>query len=191
MSRHHGHKVMEGRRASSFDRASGLALRWLYRRVAELVVAELPKDARVLDVGTGPGRLLLAMAKRRPDAQLTGIDPSADMVGHAQRHVQSAGLLHADVRVAAAEDLPFSDGCFDAVVSTLSGHHWGDATAAIAEQQRVLRTGGQLWVFDLRAKSAAAVPAALRSAFPPESIERPPLGRLSGALLACHRATKP
>ena len=190
MSLHHGHPVMVGKRARAFDRASGVALRWLYRKAAGLVVAELPGDGRVLDVGTGPGRLLLQLARRRPDAHLTGIDPSADMVGHADRHVHAARLAHAEVRVAAAEDLPFDDGSFDAVVSTLSGHHWADAAAAIAEQHRVLRPGGRLWVFDLRAKSAADLPAALRSSFPPEAITQPALGRLASALLVCHRAVK-
>ena len=195
MSNHHDHRQhgrpLVGRHASLFDTASGLALGWLYRKTAALVVADLPNGGRVLDVGTGPGRLLLAIAHRRPDAHLTGIDPSADMVGHADRHVRHAGLQNADVRVAAAEDLPFADSSFDAVISTLSGHHWGDPVAAIAEQQRVLRPGGHLWIVDLRAKSAGVIPAALRAAFPFESISQPRLGRLPGALLMCHRAVKP
>lgn len=184
-------KVLVGRHAALFDKASGLALGWLYRSVAERVATELPPGGRVLDVGTGPGRLLLELARRRPDARVSGIDPSEDMVGHARRHLGAAGLASADVRVAAAEDLPYPDESFDAVVSTLSGHHWAEQSAAIAEQARVLRPDGRLWVVDLRAKAAAGVAAALADSFPGGSITQPSLGLLPRALLVCHRAVKP
>ena len=49
-----------------------------------------------------------------------------------------------------AESLPFAAGAFDLVLSTLSAHHWADPTAAINEQVRVLRPGGQLRIYDLR-----------------------------------------
>jgi ubiquinone/menaquinone biosynthesis C-methylase UbiE len=186
----HNHPVLVGRHAALFDKASGLALRWLYRAAADRVATDLPAGGRVLDIGTGPGRLLLEITRRRPDAHLVGIDPSADMVGHAQRHLQAAGAQDATVHVAAGEDLPFPDAAFDAVVSTLSGHHWADAATAIAEQARVLRPGGVLWLFDLRAKSAAGLAEALAAAFAPEAVTRPSLGRLRGAVIGCHRATK-
>jgi SAM-dependent methyltransferase len=46
--------------------------------------------------------------------------------------------------------LPFSDGSFDLVVSTLSMHHWTDPTQGLAEISRVLGTDGRALVWDLR-----------------------------------------
>jgi ubiquinone/menaquinone biosynthesis C-methylase UbiE len=49
-----------------------------------------------------------------------------------------------------AAALPFDDGSFDLVVSTLSLHHWRDRTAALREIRRVLKPGGRAWIWDIR-----------------------------------------
>jgi ubiquinone/menaquinone biosynthesis C-methylase UbiE len=46
--------------------------------------------------------------------------------------------------------LPFPDGSFDLVVSTLSMHHWADPTAGLAEIGRVLRPGARALIWDFR-----------------------------------------
>lgn len=184
--------ILVGRHAAWYNRLSRFALRWLYRAAAGRVVAELPDGASVLDVGAGPGGLLVELARSRADIHLVGIDPSADMVSHATRRLVSAQLTsQAEARLGSAEHLPFPDGSFDAVVSTLSSHHWADPDAAIAEQARVLRAGGQLWIFDLRGLAPAGVAAALDDLFPGGSITRPHVGRIAGAFVACHRVVRP
>jgi SAM-dependent methyltransferase len=188
---HHdpGRMVLVGRHAALYEHASGWALGWLYRGVAGRVAADLPPGGRVLDVGTGPGRLLVELAQRRPDAQVVGIDPSADMVERAERRARGAGLSgRVQAQVAAAEDLPFPDNSFDTVVSSLSAHHWADVPRAVAEQARVLRAGGRLWVVDLRGKPATALSLALETSFPARGISRPRLGALRDLPLVCHRA---
>ena len=173
--RHHSHggrqlhpQVMSGVVATAYDR---LASRWLlkplYRWVAETLAAAVPAGGLVLDVGTGPGRLLVELSRRRPDLRITGVDPSQDMVDLAQRHLDRAGRVEqVQVRLAGAEELPFPNAHFDAVVSTLSGHHWADPVAAVAEQRRVLRPGGSLWLVDSRRHEAVAVTDAVTAAFP-------------------------
>src|SRR3954451_6482516 len=129
------HKVLVGRHAAAFDRVSGVALRRLYRTVAQQISAGVPPSGSVLDVGAGPGHLLVELARRRPDIHVVGIDPSEDMVGHAVKRAAAEALSErVEARVAAAEALPFDDGSFDAVVSTLSAHHWSDVAAAVNEQ---------------------------------------------------------
>lgn len=183
--------VLVGRHAALYDRVTTRALGWLYRGVASRVLETLPPGAQVLDVGTGPGRLLVELATRRSDIRLTGIDPSADMASHAERRVREAALSgRVDTRVASAEALPFPDGTFDAVVSTLSSHHWADPAVAVAEQARVLRPGGTLWIFDLRGVAPTAVTRALEEHFSATSIAQPRLGAFPSSLIVCQRASK-
>jgi ubiquinone/menaquinone biosynthesis C-methylase UbiE len=186
-----GHTVITGGHAAYYDRVvSRLLLGRLYAAAAQRVTEAAPNAASILDVGTGPGRLLVEIAHRRPDLRLTGVDPSADMVARAQAVARDAGVSgRIDVRAAAAEALPFGDGEFDVVVSTLSAHHWNDLAAGIREQARVLRPGGDLWVLDRRA-SADSVRAALREAFPQREIERLSLGGGMTLRLTGHRVTK-
>src|SRR4051812_39021667 len=63
-------------------------LRGMYRRLAADVAGAAPEGGAVLDVGTGPGVLLVELAVRRPDLQLTGIDLSADMITAATRNLR-------------------------------------------------------------------------------------------------------
>jgi ubiquinone/menaquinone biosynthesis C-methylase UbiE len=190
MHSHGGSTVIVGRKAVLYDRMSGWALHWLYRATADRALADVPARGRVLDIGTGPGHLLVELAGRRPDVDLVGIDPSADMIGHANRRLAAAGCTErVEVVLAGAEKLPFPDAHFDAVVSTLSAHHWAEPSAAVAEQSRVLRRGGQLWVFDLRPASPAAVTQALRAHFSPAALSRPRVG-LASPLIVCHRAAR-
>jgi ubiquinone/menaquinone biosynthesis C-methylase UbiE len=126
----------------------GVLMRGTYRRIAERLTAGVPDGGRVVDIGTGPGRLIAEVARRRPGLEVVGVDPSVDMLARARR--RTAGLANARAILAPAEDLPLDDESVDAVVSSLSSHHWADSAAALAEQARVLRPGGRLWLVDLR-----------------------------------------
>ena len=125
----------------------GVLMRGTYRRIAEHFTTGILSGGYVLDVGCGPGRLVEALSKRRQDLQIIGIDPSTDMITRARQRTRT--LPNAQVRIASAEDLPLEDESVDAVVSSLSSHHWADRTAALDEQTRVLRPGGRLWIVDL------------------------------------------
>ena len=91
------------------------------------------------------------IAQGRSDLRLVGVDPSEDMIRRGRDHARTAGLEdRIEFETVPAESLPFAAGTFDLVLSTLSAHHWADPTAAINEQVRVLRPGGQLRIYDLR-----------------------------------------
>lgn len=113
-------------------------------------VAHLGTTDCILDIGTGPGHLLLAMRKAVPSATLVGVDISSSMVTQAQRYLEKC--KHTDriyVQVADAKALPFTDRSFDCVVSTGSFHHWKDQIHALSETHRVLKPGGHALIYDL------------------------------------------
>jgi ubiquinone/menaquinone biosynthesis C-methylase UbiE len=185
--------VIRGSRAKHYDRMSRRIMPRVYRAVAKDATTALAEKGEVLDVGTGPGRLLIALAQSRPDLRLVGVDPSEDMVALSRANLKAAGVAdRARVQTGFAEDLPFPPESFDLVVSTLSAHHWADSASALSEQARVLRPGGQLRIYDLRGKNLkqlASGPIPTGITLAPQS-DRRFAGWLLSALLATIVAVK-
>jgi len=184
---------MRGAAAVRYDR---FVARWvlarLYRAVASEVALVTPPAGDVLDVGTGPGQLLVELARRRPDIAVAGVDPSPDMVSLAQARLEPMAHFRSQVHEARAEALPFPNASFDVVVSTLSAHHWADPAGALAEQARMLRPGGQLHVYDLRSHSVDSLAElAAGAGLSPVPDAHPRLGRLTGLLVRSVLAVKP
>jgi ubiquinone/menaquinone biosynthesis C-methylase UbiE len=140
-------KVFQGRSSRIYDRVSRRLLRGMYRRLAADVAGAAPEGGAVLDVGTGPGVLLVELASRRPDLQLTGVDLSADMITAATRNLEPFGE-RARARVGDVTNLPFPESSFDLIVSSLSLHHWDHPAAAVPELARILRPGGRVYIYD-------------------------------------------
>jgi len=92
---------------------------------------------RVLDVGCGTGALATELVERLGGAAVTAVDPSEPSVDACAQ-----ALPDADVRVAAAESLPFPDDSFDAAMCQLVLNFVPDAPAGVAEMRRVTRSGG-------------------------------------------------
>ncbi|MGD8907832.1 MAG: class I SAM-dependent methyltransferase, partial [Chromatiales bacterium] len=104
-----------------------------YERVAQ-DMSTYGAAKSILDLGTGPGRLLIHLRKVFPDTLLVGVDISPAMVDKATLNINASGLTdNIHVRVANANDLPCNDEAFDLVTSTGSLHHWKDPIHALAE----------------------------------------------------------
>jgi ubiquinone/menaquinone biosynthesis C-methylase UbiE len=117
--------------------------------VEQALLDLLPRKGlgRLLDIGTGTGRLLELVAPRV--AAALGVDASRAMLALARARLARAGLGHCAVRLADMYRLPLPDGSFDAVVLQMVLHHAEAPAAALAEAARVLRPGGMLLVIDL------------------------------------------
>jgi SAM-dependent methyltransferase len=92
---------------------------------------------RVIDVGCGPGALTAELVNRLGATNVAAVDPSAPFV-------EAARMRHpgVDVRLAAAEAVPFPDDSFDIAIAQLVVHFMTDPVAGIREMARVTRPGG-------------------------------------------------
>ncbi|WP_242393230.1 class I SAM-dependent methyltransferase, partial [Anaeromyxobacter oryzisoli] len=79
-------------------------------------------DQAQLDVGCGTGALLVALRREAKPARLVGVDPDPDMLAQAEPKLRAAGVA-AELLRGSADALPFPDGSFDVVVSSLMFHH--------------------------------------------------------------------
>jgi ubiquinone/menaquinone biosynthesis C-methylase UbiE len=174
-----GGLFMLGRRVARQPRQSGmgaadacgpLALRLsqlphaaLLQRMLLRRVAQLGHRLRVLDIGSGAGELVLALASSPHVAEVTGVDLSAPLVQVAQERAHAQGAK-AEFLTADGADLPFPEGSFDLVVATLTLHHWENPEGVLREAKRVLAPGGTLLLVDLRRDAAAVVVGAFAAA---------------------------
>jgi SAM-dependent methyltransferase len=107
----------------------------------------LPPDARVLEVGCGPGFVTERLLALVPDGSVTGIDNDPAMIELGRQRLgerENVDLREASV---AATGLP--DDSFDAATARLVFQHLPDPMPALAELRRVLRSGGRLFVTDI------------------------------------------
>lgn len=147
-----------------------------YALVADDVAALRP--ASILDLGTGPGWLLLRLRERLPGASLHGADISRAMVEKAAQNLAGSGI---ELRCAGAESLPYPDASFDVVVSTGSLHHWKNPVAGLNEVYRVLKPGGRALVYDLVRKMPEDVTRRVRAEY----------GRFRATLMWLHSFEEP
>jgi SAM-dependent methyltransferase len=122
-------------KAKGYDRLVG----GVTSRFAEplLDAASVKSGMRVLDLATGPGYVAARAAER--GASVVGVDVAPAMVA-------LAGRLNPGVefREGNAEELPFDDGAFDAVLGNFLILHLGRPERGMADIVRVLRPGGTL-----------------------------------------------
>jgi ubiquinone/menaquinone biosynthesis C-methylase UbiE len=104
---------------------------------------------RILDLGCGTGTLALMIKRSQPQAAIEGIDADPVMLDRARRKSAEAGLP-ISFQTGMAQDLPYADGAFDAVVSSLFFHHLEreQKIAAFNEIHRVLAPGGLVRIAD-------------------------------------------
>jgi demethylmenaquinone methyltransferase/2-methoxy-6-polyprenyl-1,4-benzoquinol methylase len=137
-------RAMFGRVARRYDLANHLLSAgldfWWRARASEIVRQWQP--ARILDLATGSGDLALTIARKLPQAEITGVDFSAEMLAVAR----AKGLRN--TVVADALQLPFPDKSFDVVTVAFGLRNMEDWGAALREVARVLSDGGHLLVLD-------------------------------------------
>jgi ubiquinone/menaquinone biosynthesis C-methylase UbiE len=134
--------------------------------VEDALLALIPpgREGRLLDIGTGTGRVLELLAPRV--RQALGVDASKAMLALARARLSSADFAHCAVRLADMYRLPLADHSFDAVVLQMVLHHAEDPAGAVREATRVLNPGGMLLVIDLAEHDRTDLTAKLAHRWP-------------------------
>ena len=123
-------------------------------RAAKIVDAWHPNT--IADLATGTGDLALAMQKKSPYAELTGVDVLPEMVELAGRK----GVRR--VVLADALKLPFDDASFDCVTIAFGLRNLENCSAALSEMWRVLNARGHLLVLEFSLPTTPILRAAYR-----------------------------
>jgi ubiquinone/menaquinone biosynthesis C-methylase UbiE len=104
-------------------------------------------DTRILDVGCGTGKWAEMVLEAKPNAEVWGLDLSAEML---QKAEQRASRFPNRLRLTQgdSESLPFETGFFDVITCSHSFHHYPHQGQVVAEMRRVLKPGGRMMIVD-------------------------------------------
>jgi demethylmenaquinone methyltransferase / 2-methoxy-6-polyprenyl-1,4-benzoquinol methylase len=128
--------------------SGGVDRRWRDHAVRALRLPDGP--TRVLDVATGTGDLAIAIARRHPQAEVVGVDPSTRMLEIGRVKLDRRGLAdRVTLAVGDAEALAFPDASFDAAAIAFGIRNVPDRRRGLAELARVVRPGGRVAVLEL------------------------------------------
>jgi ubiquinone/menaquinone biosynthesis C-methylase UbiE len=122
-----------------FNDGAGLAIAdWVRRRYPNF------KPKRVLDMGTGPGHTITALAKEFPETEFVSIDVAAPMLRFAHARAKSMGVNNINFMQANAESVPFPDASFDIVFTSIFLHETSNSAIRkiFAETYRLLAPSG-------------------------------------------------
>src|SRR4051812_543093 len=117
---------------------------WARRRALEL--ATVRDGEAVLEVATGTGAQLIAVARRNRSGRTVGVELAAGMLRETRRRITRAGLDDVELYQADARALPFADASFDLLINgyMLDLLPTAEIPVALREFHRVLRPGGRL-----------------------------------------------
>jgi ubiquinone/menaquinone biosynthesis C-methylase UbiE len=133
-----------------YDRyANRTFVKWFRRIAADIRDKQI--SGVILDMGTGPGRLPIEVAKHVAKVEVIGIDISEDMVKIAKKNADEKGVTdRVSFKVGSVYNTGFDDCSIDLVVSTGLIHHLREPVNAFNEAYRILKPGGEAWMYDGR-----------------------------------------
>jgi ubiquinone/menaquinone biosynthesis C-methylase UbiE len=115
-------------------------------QIARFLCSQMNKG-KLLDIGSGPGRLLLRLHALNPVLDLYGLDISPAMIGRASENLAGMPTW---LMVGSIEHAPFEDEMFDLVTCTGSFYLWEHPRECLNEIWRILKLPGRACLFEIR-----------------------------------------
>ena len=123
----------------------------LFIQLYNYASSQIPLDNRkFLEVGSGRGGGASFVARYHHPESMTGLDYSSSAIKLSNKIHSNVSNLH--FIKGDAENLPFDDNTFDAVINVESSHCYGNMKKFLNEVYRVLKKGGHFTWVDLRGK---------------------------------------
>ena len=123
----------------------------VYSALARRSTADLNMEEgnpTILDLGSGPGLLMVEIKRLLPQARVIGVDPSEPMLNIARENADAAGFKDIEVRPGRAEEIPIDPNTINLLVSQWSLHDWDDLEKGFSEISRVLKPDGVIVISD-------------------------------------------
>jgi len=137
------------RGAGVYEMAVSPFTRPIYAEAMKIISRLLPRAARVLDLGCGPGSELFQLANVVPDGEVVGLDLAREMLDAAWDGAQRRGYRNTAFFQGDVTKLPDDFSAkFDAVHCSFAFHHYADPVASLKEMNRVLVPDGKAFVID-------------------------------------------
>lgn len=103
----------------------------------------------LLDAGCGPAPMISLLVEKYPDKHYTGLDLTPAMIEQAKKkNIKNATFVVGD-----CENFPFDDNSFDAIICSMSFHHYPNPQDFFESVKRCLRPGGRLILRDMTTDS--------------------------------------
>ncbi len=120
---------------------------------------------RALDIGTGPGQIVIKLARKLPRWRFVGVDRSPGMIAQARVNLAAAEDSlrgRVEFEVADGNRLAFPDGSFELVMCNSVLHHLAEPEKLLSEMARVAMPGSAILLRDLRRPNRLAYPLYVR-----------------------------
>jgi ubiquinone/menaquinone biosynthesis C-methylase UbiE len=124
-----------------------------------------PERGSAIDIGTGPGQIVLKFANRLKSWKFIGVDRSSSMIAQARASLAAANasvMSRVEFRVADGNSLEFPEASFDLVMCNSVLHHLAQPENLLAEMARLANPNGAILLRDLRRPSRLAYPLHIR-----------------------------
>ena len=133
-----------------YDQGAKLYMMPEYKYFVRKILKRGIRRGRILDIGTGSGRLAIELAKAgNCHFDIVALDISENMISKARENAAKSDITDKmSFIVATAAALPFADKSFDLVISYASLHHWFQPVAVFNEIARVTGETGHVIIRD-------------------------------------------
>jgi trans-aconitate 2-methyltransferase len=126
--------------AHDYEKRSTAQQAWAEELIAKL---KLRGDEHILDIGSGDGKVTVALSRQIPGGSVVGIDNSAEMVSRAREKFPEKRFPNLRFQVADARNLKF-ENTFDVVFSNATLHWVKDHVPVLRGIEQSLRPGGRI-----------------------------------------------